>query len=456
MPFLDNAYLLSSKTSIQLFENIKNLPIIDAHNHADIKEIYKNDNYTDIWQVECATDHYVWEVLRKRGVDEKYITGDASNYEKWMELCKVFDTIIGNPVYEWIHLDLRRILGIDEEINAKTGQLIWDLSKKVLAKDEMRPQNLIKLMNIEKMCTTDDPVDNLEYHIKLNEYSDVINIIRPTFRPDKAMNIFKYDWREYIAKLEKRVDLSFHNITDLVDALEVTHDYFAEHGCIASDHGVETPYAYNVSEEEADAVFKAGMNSEKLSQKQIIIFSSYILNKLAEMDMKKGWVFQLHIGAVRDVRNLLSDSIGADCGGDISDHIIEIVKPLTDMLNNFDDSLNIVLYCLEPHHQATLATLSRAFGQKVSLGSAWWLNDTPIGMKRQLEYIASVDILMNFAGMVSDSRKILSYGSRFEMFRRVLCDTVGNMVDRGQFSYKLAEKLVTYLAYSRPKELFAL
>ncbi|MEA2013496.1 MAG: glucuronate isomerase [Verrucomicrobiota bacterium] len=454
MTFLNSEYLLSNTTAMQLYDKIKDLPIIDAHNHADIKEIYENKNYDDIWHVECATDHYVWEVLRKRGVDEKYITGNASNYEKWMELSHIFDETVGNPVYEWVHLDLRRRFSIYDRINAETGQQIWDKTKELLAKNQMRPRNLLKAMNIHVMCTTDDPIDSLEYHQKLNDIPEMTNMIRPTFRPDKAMNIFKPDWKKYINKLAKRVNSDILSIEDLVDALQQTHDFFAEHGCHASDHGVETPYAYNTSEKTANDAFQTAIKDKKITKKQEIAFCSYILNKLAEMDMKKGWVFQLHIGAVRDVRDSISNNIGADAGGDISNHTTDIVTPLKDLLNNVDNSLEIILYCLEPHHQATLATLSRAFGEKVSLGSVWWLNDTPVGMKRQLEYICSVDVLMNFAGMVSDSRKILSYGSRTEMFRRVLADVIGKMVEQGQIPLDLAEKTVTYLSYKRQKELF--
>jgi glucuronate isomerase len=183
---------------------------------------------------------------------------------------------------------------------------------------------------------------------------------------------------------------------------------------------------------------------------------SYILNEVAEMDAAKGWVFQLHMGAVRDVRDLLLDSLGSDTGGDVSDHTTDILTPVRDFLNRFDGRLKVVLYALDPSHQPTLAALCRAFGAQVNMGAAWWLNDSPIGMRRQLEYIGTVDVLMNFAGMVSDSRKLLSYGSRHEMFRRVLCDVLGQMVERGQLPLPLAERLSTYLAYRRPKELFGL
>jgi glucuronate isomerase len=240
----------------------------------------------------------------------------------------------------------------------------------------------------------------------------------------------------------------------LCEALRITHDYFAENGCIASDHGVEIPYGYQVPEEDANKAFKKAYANEPLSQEETVAYMSYVLNEVAELDAEKGWVFQLHIGAVRDIRDSLANQIGPDSGGDVSNHGLDFLHAMNPLLNRFDNRLKVVFYCLDPNHQSTLAAVSRAYGEKVNLGSAWWLNDSPIGMKRQLEYIGSVDVLMNFAGMVSDSRKILSYQSRNEMFRRVLCDVIGNMVEMQQMPLHLAEKLVVYLSYERPKELF--
>ena len=455
MAFLDDRYLLSSDTAYGLYETIKELPFIDPHNHADVKEIADNRNYADIWQVEAATDHYVWEMLRKRGVPEAYITGDRPAQEKWLRLAAVFEDLIGNPTYEWIHLDLKRRLGIDALIGPDTGAAIWDAAQNALQEPAMRPQALLRAMNVEHICSTDDPVDTLEYHQQLAA-TDLATKVHPTFRPDKAMNIFKPDWRDYVAKLEKRFNASFTSVRDLLDALQQAHDHFAACGCVASDHGVEVPYAYEVETADANAIFRKARHGKQLDEEEMIGFMSFMLNEVAEMDAAKGWVFQLHLGCVRDMRASLAETVGPDSGGDISDHLIDIVAPLTPLLNRFDKRLKIVLYNLDPNHAPTLATLARAFGETVSLGSAWWMNDTPIGMRHQLEYIGTVDLLKNFAGMVSDSRKLLSYGSRNEVFRRTLCDVVGTMVNLGQVPLHLAERLVTYLSYQRPKELFGL
>lgn len=456
MAFLDERYLLGGDTAFALYERVRDLPIVDPHNHCDVKALSENRKFSDIWEAEAATDHYVWECLRKRGVSEAYLTGsEATNEEKWLSLAAVFDELIGNPTYEWVHLDLRRMLGIEDLICAANGPKIWDRAKEILGRDEMRQQELIRAMKVESMCSTDDPVDSLEYHRVLQE-SSIPGVVRPTFRPDQAMNVFKPGWREYIGRLETRVNAKFGHVADLIDALRITHDYFAEHGCVASDHGVDVPYAYTVDEADADAAFRKAYAGKPLDPGERVAFQSYVLQEVAALDAEKDWVFQLHIGAVRDVRERLLRDLGPDTGGDISDHLTDIVGPLRDLLNRFDDRLKIVLYNLNPAHTSTLAGLARAFGAKVNLGLAWWLNDSYIGMRRQLEYAGTVDVLMNLAGMVSDSRKILSYGSRHEVFRRTLSDVVGRMVDLGQVPLPRAERLVTYLAYERPKDLFGL
>lgn len=455
MAFLDQNYLFSNPVAPELYAEVEGLPILDPHNHADVREIVENRNYPDIWQVEAATDHYVWEVLRKRGVPEEKITGEATNEEKWLALASVFDELAGNPTFEWVHLDLKRRLGIENLVCKKSGKMIWDRTKELLRGEDMKPQALLRAMNVEAMCSTDDPVDTLEHHraIAANPFGTAV---RPTFRPDAAMNIFKPAWRDYIGRLSERVGEPIKSIRDIIAALRTCHDFFAENGCVASDHGVDVPYGYQVDEADADRVFRKALDGKALTKQEQTAYQSYVLNEVAEMDAEKGWVFQLHLGAVRDVRDTLAENIGPDSGGDISCHTTPVLAPLLPFLNRFDGRLKVVLYTLDPTPQSTLATLARAFGETVHLGSAWWLQDSPVGMRHQLEYIGAVDVLMNFAGMVSDSRKLLSYGSRHEMFRRTLCEVLGGMVTVGQMPSHLAERLARHMAYDGPKALFAL
>ena len=455
MAFLDSNYLLGSSAAQRLYPEVAALPVVDPHNHADVKRIADNVPFTDPWELFAATDHYVWEMLRKCGVSEELITGSASNYEKWLAMAKVFPDFAGNPVYEWVHLDLR-FLGFDNILLCEdTAETLWTGCCEALAKEENLPQNLIRRMNIETMCSTDDPADTLEEHDRANAAFGK-TLIRPTWRPDRVMKIRKADFCAYLEKLSLRWDKSIKSVSDLIDVLKKSHDFFAAHGAIASDHGVEKPYDGLATEAQADAILQKMLSGGTATAEDEDVWSSYLMRKFAEFDAEKGWCFQLHMGAVRDVRDVLYATLGPDTGGDVSDHVIDIVKPLCKFLNIFDEKLKVVLYCLEPAHQASLATVSRSFGTKVRLGSAWWFNDTPIGMKRQLEYISSVDLFSAFAGMVSDSRKLLSYSSRFEMFRRVLCDVIGDMVEHGRIPEDTAKALVRKMSYSGPKSFYGL
>ncbi len=455
MGFLDENYLLGNEFSKKLFREVSALPVVDPHNHADVKKIADNTPFSDPWELFAATDHYVWEMLRKCGVPEDLITGDVPNHEKWFAMAKVFPMFAGNPVYEWIHLDLRFLGFPDILLCEENAQMLWDGCCAALAKEENLPQNLIRRENIETMCSTDDPADFLDNHERANKAFGRI-VIRPTWRPDKVMKIRNRDFLAYLKKLGNRWNTNIRSTSDLLNVLKQSHDYFAEHGAIASDHGIEFAYDGSVEEYQAEAILKKVLSGKDAAPADEIAWSSFLMKRFALLDASRNWVFQMHIGAVRDVRYTLYNTIGADSGGDVSDHEINIVKPLCKFLNKFDGILKVALYCLDPGHQASMATVSRAFGSSVRLGSAWWFNDTPVGMKRQLEYISSVDLLSAFAGMVSDSRKLLSYASRFEMFRRVLCDVVGAMVEQGRIPAQTASTLVRTVCYDAPKSFYNL
>ena len=452
--FLGQDYLISNETGKRIFSSVKDLPILDPHNHADVAAIARNENFKDAWELFAATDHYVWEALRKAGVPEERITGGASPHDKFISMAEVFDQIAGNPVYEWIHLDLR-FLGIEELLSAETGELIWKKVNEILAKEESRPQALLKRMNVGVMCSTDDPADTLEYHKIVNENVGR-TIVRPTWRPDAAMKAGKPGFPAYIERLGKRWGVRISTLDELLDVLQRAHDFFAENGCRASDHGLELASSGTGDAEAAAETFRKALAGESVSPAETANYRDYLLGEFGEMNSRSGWVMQLHMGAVRDVRDFLFRTLGPDSGGDVSDLFQSHEANLIRFLNRFDGRLKVVLYCLDQVHQATLASLSRAFGSTVRLGSAWWLCDTPIGMKRQLEYIGSVDLLSAFAGMVSDSRKLLSYGSRFEMFRRILSSTLGGMVEAGQMPEPVAMKLAKTMCYDGPLAFFDL
>ena len=452
--FLGQDYLIANETGKRIFALVRDLPILDPHNHADVAAIARNENFKDAWELFAATDHYVWEILRKTGVPEEKITGGASPHDKFIAMAQVFDQIAGNPVYEWIHLDLR-FLGVEELLSAETGELIWKKVNEILAKEESRPQALLKRMNVCVMCSTDDPADTLENHKVVNE-SVGRTIVRPTWRPDAAMKAGKPGFPAYIERLGKRWGVKITTLAELLDVLQKSHDFFAENGCRASDHGLELASSGTGDAVAAAETFRKAIAGEPVSPEEAANYADYLLGECGEMNSRSGWVMQLHMGAVRDVRDYLFRTIGPDSGGDVSDLFQSHEAKLIRFLNRFDGRLKVVLYCLDQAHQATLATLSRAFGSTVRLGSAWWLCDTPIGMKRQLEYIGSVDLLSTFAGMVSDSRKLLSYGSRFEMFRRILSSTLGGMVEAGQMPEPVAMKLAKTMCYDGPQAFFGL
>ncbi len=452
MGFLDEKYLLTNSTAEILYEAIRDLPIVDPHNHANIEEIVENRSWSDIWEVEGATDHYIWELMRKRGVSEEKITGSATNKEKWLALSKVMPKLVGNPVYEWIHLDLKRVFGISEVISEHTGEKIWNETLSLLKTPDMRPQELLKKMNVKILSTTDDPQDTLIWHERAQENIDSIRIT-PTWRPDKSMNIEKKGWREYVKKLGEVEGEDTFGFKGFLSALEKSHNRFDLHGCVASDHGITRPISFYVDIRDVEKIYLKAIKGEELTIEEIYKFKAFMLIKFGELNSQTNWVMQLHIGAVRDYRDSLYKSLGPDSGGDISTNALDIAENLRYFLNRFDGKLKVVLYVLDPTHLPTIATIARAF-PNVSIGAAWWFNDTPFGMEMHLKYMATVDLLYNFAGMVTDSRKLLSYGSRTEMFRRVLSSVVGEWVERGQLPLREAINLVEWVSYRGPYTLF--
>jgi len=454
MSFLAENYLLENEPALILYKHVCDLPIVDLHNHGDVKEIVENENYQDIWQVEAGTDHYVWELMRRRGVSEEYITGEASNKEKWLALAEVFPEFIGNPTYEWIHLDLKRRFGIDKTISFQNAEYIWDKTARLLSQDEMKPQSLLKEMNVEIMCTTDNPVSKLEYHKMALNKLNWIDIL-PTWRPDQAMNIGDEVWSDFHRRLSRRFNRSLESFDEFLQALEDTHDYFAEFGCVATDHGLFEPVSYETAKNEVSNIYEKAINEETLSPAEVKDFKSYILMFFGELNRDKNWTMQLHIGAMRDYRDSLFESLGADSGGDICTHNIDIAENLKYFLNTFDSDLDIVIYYVDPAHLPAMATIARAF-PNVEIGAPWWFNDSGYGMKEHLKLVSTYDLLANQAGMVTDSRKLISYDSRTEVFRRTLCSVVGEFVDTGRAPLEAASDLVKDLCYNKPLGRFQL
>ena len=452
MGFLDEEYLLESDQARTLYDIIETLPIVDPHTHADLEEIVEDDGWNDIWEVEGATDHYVWSVMRKRGIPERKITGSATNEEKWLALAEVFPKLAGNPTYEWVHLDLKRRFGIEKPITSTTAEEIWDETRAQLAKPSMRPQRLLSEMDVEVLCTTDDPTDDLETHETARRTVDDVDV-RPTWRVDRALHVGRDSWKQFVDELEQATGLDTTSFSGFLDGLARSHEYFDEHGCEASDLSLREVVTRSVSRRRAREVYRRALDGRNLSSAAVTDFQAFLIDEIGRLNAESDWVTQLHIGPVRDYRDRLRENVGADAGGDVSTQSIEVTDNLQHFLNEFDGEMDTVLYTLDPTRYPSLTSISRAF-PNVSIGPAWWFNDSPHGIAEQLEHVGSVDLLANHAGMVSDSRKLMSYGSRFEMFRRVLANVLGGMVQRGQLPMAHAEDLATYLAYDRPKSLY--
>ncbi|QLG29011.1 glucuronate isomerase [Halorarum halophilum] len=452
MGFLDEDYLLETDAARDLYDAVADLPIRDPHSHADVVEIVEDDGWGDIWEVEGATDHYVWAMMRKRGVPEEKITGDASNREKWTALAEVFPEFAGNPTYEWVHLDLKRRFGIENPISAATADEIWEETAAQLEDDTMRPQRLLEEMGVEVVCTTDDPTSSLEYHERAATEVDGTDVL-PTWRADRAVHIGHGDWDDFVDELTDATGIDTGSLDGFLDALAATHDRFADHGCRASDLSVYEPVSRPVSETRARRIYEAARRGESPSEREVEDFEAFLLEYIGSLNVEKGWVTQLHIGPVRDYREDLFERLSSAAGGTVTSGDVEIAENLRHFLNTFDGEGEIVLYCVDPTHYPTLATIARAF-PNVCVGAAWWFNDSPFGMEHQLEYVGTVDLLANHAGMVSDSRKLLSFDSRFEMFRRSLANVVGRQVERGRMPMDVGLDLVEHVAYDRPGRLY--
>ncbi len=452
MAFLDERYLLTSKEAEDVFKTIASLPIVDAHSHVEAKRIATDQGWNDVWEVEGQTDHYVWELMRRNGVPEEKITGSIPNREKWLALANIFPRLAGNPVYEWTHLDLRRRFGIEEVIGSDTGEAIWERTKELLSETRMRPRALLEEMNVEILCTTDSPLSKLHWHQELLQSFSKVRVL-PTWRPDEAMRIDSTEWQGFVHRLEERTDSHFFTLSDFMEALSETHRYFVSHGCVSSDHGIERPGGILPSTEAAARIFNKARQGIALGEDEQVQFQTFMLHFFGELDAGVGWVMQLHIGAIRDYRSSILEAFGRDSGGDVASHSIELVKNLRGFLNKFDGRLRFVLYGLHPNHIYSLATLARAF-PNVSIGAPWWFMDNPVHMHEHLLQVASVDLLSNHAGMVTDSRKLFSYESRTEMFRRTLANTIGEMVVQGRIPLPVGVEIAKNLAYERSRELF--
>jgi len=461
--FLDENFLLPSKTAQQLYhEFAKSMPIIDYHNHLPPEQIAQDKQFENITQVWLYGDHYKWRAMRTNGVDEAYCTGNKSDYEKFEKWAETVPYTLRNPLYHWTHLELQRYFDIHETLSGVNAREVYDACTAKLQTTEYSVRNLLRKMNVETVCTTDDPLDSLEFHRQIKQDGFEIKVL-PAFRPDKAMNADDpAALNAYIQKLEAVTDLSITSYEDYISALKKRHDYFAANGCSVSDHGLEEMYAEDYTSAEIKEIFAKIRNQKPLTLAENRQFKSAMLFQFALWDHEKGWVQQYHLGALRNNNSralrLLGPDTGWDSVGDFSQ--ARALSKFLSRLDKEDRLAKTILYNLNPADNELMATMVGNFNDgsvagKVQWGSGWWFLDQKDGMIKQLNALSNMGLVSRFVGMLTDSRSFLSF-PRHEYFRRILCNLFGEDIDNGELPHDLAwtGKIIQGICYNNAKNYF--
>jgi len=437
--FLDENFLLSNKTAQKLYhEYARQMPIIDYHCHLPPQQIAEDKQFENLTQAWLYGDHYKWRAMRTNGVHESYCTGDKSDYEKFQQWAATVPYTLRNPLYHWTHLELQRYFDVHDLLNPETARKIYDECTAKLQTPEYSVRNLLRKMNVVTVCTTDDPIDSLEFHQQLKDEGFDIPIL-PAFRPDNAMNVSSPEkFNAYVKKLEAVTNISISTFDDFLYALQDRHDFFASMGCGVSDHGLEEIYADDFTGHEIDAIFNKIHNGKNLNDTEQRHFKSAMLLHFAEWDWEKGWIQQFHLGALRNNNSRMMQLLGPDTGwdsiGDFSQG-----KALAGFLNKLDSEDKLaktILYNLNPADNELMATMIGNFNDgsvagKVQFGSAWWFLDQKDGMVKQMNALSNMGLLSKFVGMLTDSRSFLSF-PRHEYFRRLLCNLFGEEIEDGE------------------------
>lgn len=462
--FMDENFLLQTETAQKLYhEHAAKMPIIDYHCHLNpqmVADDYQFKTLTEIW---LGGDHYKWRALRANGVAEKYITGDASDWEKFEKWAETVPYTFRNPLYHWTHLELRTAFGIDKILNPKTAREIYEECNEKLQQPQFSARGLMRHYNVEAVCTTDDPVDSLEHHIKTRESGFEIKML-PTWRPDKAMMVeVPADFRAYMEKLSEVSGVKISSFDDMVDALQKRHDFFEAQGCKLSDHGMDEFYAEDYTDAEIRSIFNKVYGGTSLTKEEILKFKSAMLVVFGEMDYETGWTQQFHYGPLRNNNTKMLKLVGPDTGfdsmGDFS--TAQSLSKFLDCLNSRDKLTKTIIYNINPNANEMIATMIGNFQDgsipgKIQFGSGWWFLDQKDGMEKQMNALSVLGLLSRFVGMLTDSRSFLSY-PRHEYFRRTLCNLLGRDVENGEIPVSEMERLtqmVEDISYYNAKNYF--
>ena len=460
--FLDKDFLLSTETSKKLYHDYADkMPILDYHCHINPKEIAEDRKFDNITQVWLGGDHYKWRQMRSNGVDERYITGDASDRDKFQKWAETLPKLIGNPLYHWSHLELRKYFGFEGYLNADTAEEVWNLCNEQLA-GKWSARKMIEASNVTLVCTTDDPIDSLEWHEQIAADQSFQVQVLPAWRPDKAMNVEKPDFADYMSKLATISGVAIHDFASLKEALKVRMAYFAKRGCNVSDHALEYVMYAPATDSEIDAILNKGLSGKAVSKEEELKFKTAFMLFAAKEYNRLNWAMQLHYGCKRDNNDYMFRQIGADTGFDCINNYAPSAQ-MADFLNALSATNEIprtILYSLNPNDDSSIGTIIGCFQDtsaagKLQHGSAWWFNDHKTGMISQMTSLANLGCLGNFIGMLTDSRSFLSY-TRHEYFRRILCELLGGWVENGEYpaDMKALKEIVEGISYKNAVKYF--
>ena len=461
--FMDKDFLLQTDVAKKLYHDYaEKMPILDYHCHINPREIAEDRQFENITQVWLGGDHYKWRFMRSCGVEERYITGDASDKEKFMKWAECLGKAIGNPLYHWSHLELKAYFDFNGALSAKNAEEVWELCNKKLADPSMSVRNIIRKSNVTLICTTDDPIDSLEWHKMIAEDPTFDIQVLPAWRPDKAMNLEKVDYADYLKKLSEVSGVEVNSFKTLKEALVKRLDYFASMGCLVSDHALEYVMYEAATDEQIEAIFKKAVANEEITRPEEMQFKTAFMAFVAGEYKKRGWVMQLHYGCKRDNNKPVYRKLGPDTGYDCINNYAPSSQT-ADFLNHLEelDSLpRTILYSLNPNDNEAIGTILGCFQNseavaKIQQGSAWWFNDNKTGMENQMISLANLGNLSGFVGMLTDSRSFLSY-TRHEYFRRILCNLLGSWVENGEFpeDYDILGEIVQNISYNNAVNYF--
>lgn len=462
--FINDGFLLNSDAAVKLYnEHARNMPIFDFHCHLNPREILEDKKYDNITEVWLAGDHYKWRLMRANGVDEHYITGKAEPYEKFLKWADTISKAIGNPLYHWTHLELKRYFDVDKILNIKTAPEIWEACNKKL-REGLSARSLISGSNVKALCTTDDPIDDLYAHIKISKDNSFDVKVLPTFRPERAFSPQNPAFAEYMARLSETAEIEIKTFDDMVRALKKRAEFFKSVGCVLSDHSFGSPDFTISSRDDAIKAFSKALKGEIPPQAEINAYCTELMLELGRIYKATGFAMQLHVGVIRDNNTQMFKTAGKDAGFDaIGDGISGAsLAALLDGLEKTDELPKTVVYCLNDNENDKIASIIGCYQKgpdfgKLQLGSAWWFNDHYDGMVKQLKSLSNTGLLSSFIGMLTDSRSFLSY-TRHEYFRRILCDLVGGWAQNGfvPMDYELLGEMIEDICYKNAVRYFDL